>query len=68
MVGSIGLAAAGSLLIGLAPTYGTIGVGASALLVFARLVQGLAHGGELPAAQTYVAEMAPVNGEGSGRA
>ncbi|MFI0924125.1 MFS transporter [Streptomyces sp. NPDC021012] len=59
MVGSIALAAAGSLLIGLAPTYATIGVGASALLVFARLVQGLAHGGELPAAQTYVAEMAP---------
>ncbi|WNF25494.1 MFS transporter [Streptomyces sp. C11-1] len=59
MVASIALAAAGSLLIGLAPTYATIGVGASALLVFARLVQGLAHGGELPAAQTYVAEMAP---------
>ncbi|MEV6247838.1 MFS transporter [Streptomyces sp. NPDC051742] len=59
MVGSIALAAAGSLLIGLAPTYATLGVGASVLLVFARLVQGLAHGGELPAAQTYVAEMAP---------
>lgn len=59
MIGSIGLAATGSLLIGVAPSYGTLGVGASALLLLARLGQGLAHGGELPAAQTYVSEMAP---------
>ena len=59
MVTSIGLAATGSLLIGVSPTYATAGVGASVLLLLARLGQGLAHGGELPAAQTYVSEMAP---------
>ncbi|MEV0603832.1 MFS transporter [Streptomyces sp. NPDC050315] len=59
MVSSIALAAGGSLLIGLSPTHATIGVGASVLLLVARLAQGLAHGGELPAAQTYVSEMAP---------
>ncbi|MDI3387758.1 MFS transporter [Streptomyces sp. B-S-A8] len=59
MIVSVGLASAGSLVIGLAPTHATIGVGASVLLLVTRLVQGLAHGGELPAAQTYVSEMAP---------
>ncbi|HCA86532.1 MAG TPA: MFS transporter [Streptomyces sp.] len=59
MITSVGLASAGSLVIGLAPTYSTIGVGASFVLVLARLGQGLAHGGELPTAQTYVSEMAP---------
>lgn len=59
MITSIALAAVGSLLIGVIPTYSTIGIGASVLLLLARLGQGLAHGGELPAAQTYVSEMAP---------
>ncbi|MDA3626954.1 MFS transporter [Saccharopolyspora sp. WRP15-2] len=59
MVASIAMAAGGSLVIGIAPTYDTIGIGASLLLLLARLGQGLAHGGELPAAQTYVSEMAP---------
>lgn len=56
---SVGAAAVGSLVIGLAPTYGQIGVGASMILLLARLVQGLAHGGELPSAQTYLSEVAP---------
>lgn len=59
MTSSITCAAIGSLVIACAPTYATIGVGASLLVLFARLVQGLAHGGELPAAQTYITEMAP---------
>ncbi len=59
MLTSIGLAAAGSLAIGVAPTYATVGVGASLFLLLARLAQGLAHGGELPSAQTYLAETAP---------
>jgi MHS family alpha-ketoglutarate permease-like MFS transporter len=49
----------GSLIIGLAPTYASIGAFASVLLLIARLVQGLAHGGELPSAQTYISEFAP---------
>ncbi len=56
---SILLAAFGSIVIGISPTYATIGSGASAILLIARLVQGLAHGGELPSAQTYISEYAP---------
>ena len=56
---TVALAAAGSLVIGLSPSYALIGVGASIILVLARLAQGLAHGGELPSAQTYIAEAAP---------
>lgn len=64
MSATVGAAAAGSILIAVAPTYGSVGVLASALLVVARLVQGLAHGGEMPSAQTYVAEYAPAERRG----
>lgn len=53
------LASGGSLLIAVAPTYDAVGVWASVILLVARLLQGLAHGGELPSAQTYLAEEAP---------
>ena len=56
---SVALAAGGSFAIGLSPTYESIGIGASLILLTARLVQGLAHGGELPSAQTYLSEVAP---------
>ncbi|WP_024800294.1 MFS transporter [Nocardia sp. BMG51109] len=59
LVGSVALAAAGSLLIGVVPTHASIGMAAPVLLVVARLAQGLGHGGEMPAVQTYVAEFAP---------
>lgn len=49
----------GSLLIALLPTYEQVGVFSSLILLVARLIQGLAHGGELPSAQTYLAEHAP---------
>lgn len=52
-------ASLGSLIIALTPTYASVGWVASAILVTARLIQGLAHGGELPSAQTYLAEHAP---------
>lgn len=55
----VATAAVGSLVIGLTPTHAVIGIAAPLILVLARLAQGLAHGGELPAAQTYLAEMAP---------
>lgn len=55
----VATAAVGSLVIGIVPTHATIGIAAPVVLVLARLAQGLAHGGELPAAQTYLAEMAP---------
>jgi len=56
---TVALAALGSLAIGISPNYAAIGIGASIVLVLARLAQGLAHGGELPSAQTYIAETAP---------
>ncbi|WP_232320278.1 MFS transporter [Rhodococcus sp. WMMA185] len=56
---TIGVAAAGSLVIGSSPTHATIGTWAAVILVICRLVQGLAQGGELPSAQTYLSEVAP---------
>ncbi|MBV1781300.1 MFS transporter [Paeniglutamicibacter sp. ABSL32-1] len=53
------LTAVGSLVIAVAPTYGSIGLGASAILLLARLVQGVAHGGEMGTSITYLVERAP---------
>lgn len=55
---SVGLMCAGSLLIAVAPSYAVAGVGAPALLVFARMLQGLSVGGEYGASATYLSEMA----------
>ena len=49
----------GSLIIGLTPTYESIGVFAPILLVLARLLQGLSTGGEYTAAATFMVESAP---------
>lgn len=53
-----------TFLIGLVPSYATIGYAAPMLVLFLRLVQGLALGGEYGGAATYVAEHAPVNKRG----
>lgn len=64
MLLSIGLMAAGSLIIGLTPDHGTIGLLAPVLLVTARLVQGLSAGGEFAAAAAYLVESAPTGRKG----
>ena len=55
---SVQLMAGGSLLIAAAPGYATIGVAAPALLLLARLVQGISVGGEYGTSATYLSEMA----------
>lgn len=55
---SVLLMAAGALLIAVTPTYEQIGLAAPALLVVARLLQGLSVGGEYGASATYMAEIA----------
>src|SRR5437588_8150078 len=53
-----------TFLVGLLPSYETIGYMAPVLLVALRLIQGLALGGEYGGAATYVAEHAPNEGRG----
>ncbi|GAA4023900.1 MFS transporter [Hymenobacter glaciei] len=55
---SVRLMAGGSLLIAAAPGYAQIGVAAPALLLIARLVQGISVGGEYGTSATYLSEMA----------
>jgi MFS family permease len=50
--------------VGLIPPFATLGVAAPALLVFFRLLQGLALGGEYGGAAIYVAEHAPADKRG----
>ena len=50
---------AGSLVITFMPTYDTIGAWAPALLLVARLFQGLSVGGEYGTTATYMSEVAP---------
>lgn len=54
----------GSLVIAALPGYGSIGILAPILLVFARLVQGLSLGGEYGASATYISEMATAQRRG----
>ena len=48
-----------TFIVGLLPSYATIGVAAPVILIGLRLLQGLALGGEYGGAATYVAEHAP---------
>jgi MFS transporter, MHS family, alpha-ketoglutarate permease len=53
------LMASGSLLIAVSPTYAQIGLLAPGLLLLARIAQSLSIGGEIAAAVSYLAEIAP---------
>ena len=55
---SVSLMCLGSLLIALAPTYAQAGVLAPAILLVARLVQGISLGGEYGSSATYLSEIA----------
>ncbi|MBF6170622.1 MFS transporter [Nocardia blacklockiae] len=55
---SVTVMAAGSLLIAATPGYQSIGIAAPALLLIARLLQGLSVGGEYATSATYLSEVA----------
>ncbi|QJU60550.1 MFS transporter [Sphingomonas sp. AP4-R1] len=55
---SVTLMCAGSLLIAATPTFESVGVLAPAMLLIARLMQGLSVGGEYGASATYLSEIA----------
>ncbi|MGC0151737.1 MFS transporter [Chromobacterium vaccinii] len=61
---TIWLMAAGTALIGLAPTHADIGVAAPLLIVAGRLLQGFAAGGEIGASTSYLMEFAPKSRRG----
>jgi MHS family proline/betaine transporter-like MFS transporter len=61
---TIWLMAGATALIGVLPTYETIGIGAPALLVLCRLAQGFAMGGETTGSTSYILESAPDQGRG----
>lgn len=58
---SVFLMALPTLCVGLLPTYTNIGVLAPLLLLFLRMVQGIAIGGEVPSAWVFVSEHVPQN-------
>lgn len=59
LISTMLLMAAASFAIGATPSFATIGIGASLLLLLFRCIQGLAHGGESSASATYLGEIAP---------
>ena len=61
---SVLLMCAGSLVIAVCPTYATAGWLAPAILVAARLLQGLSLGGEYGASATYLSEIATTKHRG----
>ncbi|WGW11553.1 MFS transporter [Saxibacter everestensis] len=58
--------ASGTLLLGLLPSYDSIGIWAPILLVVARIIQGIAAGGEFGSAAAFLAEYSPPKRRGFG--
>ena len=54
-----------TFIVGVLPTYASIGIAAPVILIALRLLQGLALGGEYGGAATYVAEHAPHHKRGA---
>ena len=61
---TIALMAIGTVMIGVLPTYATIGVAAPLFLLIARLLQGFSAGGEWGSSTAYIVEWAPAGERG----
>jgi MFS transporter, MHS family, proline/betaine transporter len=59
LIWTLSLMAAATCVIGLLPTYASIGIAAPILLLVARVVQGLSLGGESMSAVAFIVEWAP---------
>ena len=64
LTASVLLMCFGSALIAVTPTHATIGVAAPAILLIARMIQGLSLGGEYGTSATYLSEMATAEHRG----
>ena len=64
LMASVLLMCLGSLIIACAPTYAMAGAAAPAILLIARLLQGLSLGGEYGSSATYLSEMATARHRG----
>ncbi|PIJ50150.1 MFS transporter [Erwinia sp. OLTSP20] len=64
LIASVSIMGIATVVIGLLPTYETIGLAAPILLIIIRLIQGLAVGGEWGGATTMMIEYAPKNKRG----
>jgi MFS family permease len=63
---SVAMMALPTFIIGIMPTYATIGILAPVLLILMRMLQGAAIGGEMPGAWVFIAEHTPKNRYGLG--
>ena len=64
LIFSIAMMALPTFAMGLLPTYESIGIGASLLIVLLRIAQGIAVGGEFTASIVFLAEHAPAKRRG----
>jgi MHS family proline/betaine transporter-like MFS transporter len=64
LVFTVGLMAAGTVMIGLTPSYESIGVAAPVLVFVARLIQGFSAGGEWGTSTAFIVEWAPSHRRG----
>ena len=60
------LMAASTLMLGILPGYGTVGILAPILLIVVRVIQGIAAGGEFGSAAAFLAEYSPPKKRGFG--
>ncbi len=64
MILTVSMMALGSLSIGLSPSYAQVGILSSIVLLLARLLQGLAHGGDSATSYVYISEISPRESRG----